>query len=130
MPATDDHKQNTNIPHIEDATSLITIFLVAIKNFILNELRAPYLYYDAELEAPQDAESVKIAKSKAKRLDEILDAEIEAISSPNFLKYRRASLVPALPQEDEGGVRETRAEEEEEEEAAFIRGVNTNRRRG
>ena len=69
MPATDNRKQSSTIQHIEDATTIITLFLIAIKNFIFNDLRAPYLYYDVDLEISQDKNSIDVCRSKAKCFD-------------------------------------------------------------
>ena len=96
MPAAGE--KDSTIVHIDGVETCITLWLGAVKNFIVNTLRSEYLLYCAISDYKDDTHKRTIADlvAKAKRLDDLLNAEIEAIATEQFVSDRRASLVPPL----------------------------------
>ena len=100
MPAAGE--KDSTIVHIDGVETCITLWIGAVKNFIVNTLRSEYLLYRT-LKDYRDANhknTIEDLVAKAKRLDVLLNAEIEAITTEQFVADRRASLSPLYEGED------------------------------
>ena len=80
MPTSD--KESTII-HIDGVETCITQWLSALKNYAVNTLRSEYLLYRVINDYRDDDHKRQIEElvAKAKRLDELLSAEIDAITT-------------------------------------------------